>query len=83
VEVMQENGVQYVTDQIPYINDIKDEEPDNIKSNHLQLYSIIFQLINMIEINGTVQNRRQGEGVSLDKVNGLWARNFKLLKKPA
>ena len=80
-EVMQENGEQDMADQIPYINDIKDEELDNIKSNHLQLYSIIFQLINMIEINGAVQNRRQVEGDSLDKVNGLWARNFKLLEK--
>ncbi|MDR9401791.1 MAG: phosphoenolpyruvate carboxylase, partial [Psychroflexus sp.] len=80
-EVMIENGESDIATQIPYINNIKDEALDDIKSNHLQLYSIIFQLINMVEINGAVQNRRQVEGDALDHVNGLWAKNFKLLEK--
>ena len=80
-EVMQENGERDMANQIPYINAINKDDLDLIKSNHLQLYSMIFQLINMIEINGAVQNRRQVEGDSLDQVNGLWAKNFKLLEK--
>ena len=81
-EVMKENGEDEIADQIPYINTINGDDLNIIKSNHLQLYSIIFQLINMIEINGAVQNRRQVEGDSLDKVNGLWAKISSNWKKP-
>jgi phosphoenolpyruvate carboxylase len=48
----------------------------------LQLYSIAFQLLNLSEVNGAVQNRRQKrDKEGLQVVNGLWGRVLFDLKK--
>ena len=80
-EVLEENGEEEISKQIPWINDLDSSSFEDITEKHIQLYSLVFQLVNMAEINGAVQHRRQLENKDLSLVNGLWARNFKVLKE--
>ncbi len=75
---LESNGEQEIASDIPWITE---NEPSisEITPKHVQLYSMIFQLVNMVEINGAVQNRRKLEDESLASINGLWAQNFKEL----
>jgi len=79
--VLIENGESEMAQDIPWVNPIEKIELDHITPRHLQLYSLVFQLVNMTEINGAVQARRSAEHESLDSVNGLWARHITKLKK--
>ncbi|BDD01014.1 phosphoenolpyruvate carboxylase [Persicobacter psychrovividus] len=79
-EVLIENGESEIANQIPWINDVPPFNEKKFQNQHVQLYSIIFNLVNMVEVNGAVQNRRQIENESLAGVNGLWASNFEKLK---
>jgi phosphoenolpyruvate carboxylase len=78
-EVLIENGEIEIAEFIPWIKDQKDSIKE-ITPTQLQLYSLIFQLINLVEINGAVQNRRRKESLDLSGVNGLWASNIKELQ---
>lgn len=80
-EVLIENGELEMANNIPWINKLSDTEPSKFTSRHIQLYSMVFQLVNMVEVNGAVQNRRKKENSSLSDINGLWAYNFQRLKK--
>lgn len=75
-QVLEKNGEAEIAKKIPWITK-KDPVVDQITPELVQLYSLIFQLVNMVEINGAVQNRRKLEDKSLDSINGLWARNIK------
>ncbi|MFY0686321.1 MAG: phosphoenolpyruvate carboxylase [Cyclobacteriaceae bacterium] len=76
-EVLIENGESQIAQSIPWVNDLEGIE---VTPKVLQLYSLIFQLVNMTEINGAVQHRRETEESSITAVNGLWASNIKLLQ---
>lgn len=76
--VLEKNGEAQIASFIPWITDVE-PSVDVITPKHVQLYSLIFQLVNTVEINGAVQNRRKAEDESLDQVHGLWADNFKAL----
>ena len=73
--VLITNGETAIANDIPWISP-KDTPIENITPKHVQLYSLIFQLVNMVEINGAVQHRRVKEDKALDSINGLWANNF-------
>ena len=78
-EILIENGEEEVARSIPWIH----SGPAEISlpvSKLVQLYSLIFQLVNMVEINHAVQQRRAMEDTDLTRVNGLWAQNIKELK---
>jgi Phosphoenolpyruvate carboxylase len=77
-DVLVKNGEASIAGAIPWINE---GEPaiEEITPKHIQLYSMIFHLVNMVEINAAVQARRSKEDVSLDSVNGLWGINLKEL----
>ncbi|MGB5436531.1 MAG: phosphoenolpyruvate carboxylase [Maribacter sp.] len=78
-EVLRENHEDKIAKAIPWINtDTHQEIAINPKT--LQLYSLVFQLVNMVEINNAVQNRRALEDIDLAGVNGLWASNLKNIK---
>ncbi len=79
-ETLQENNEIELAESIPWISDTK-EEFSNFTRKQFHMYSICFQLLNQVEINGAVQNRRQKENEDLISVNGLWARNIAHLKK--
>jgi len=77
--ILEKNGEAEIAAAIPWISD---NEPTvgAITPKHIQLYSMIFHLVNMVEINAAVQARRAKEDVSLDSVNGLWGINIKELR---
>ena len=77
-EVLEENGDLDIAKQIPWIS-IENKKEQLFSGEHLQLYSLVFQLINVVEINGAVQNRRRQESKDLSAVNGLWTSNIKEL----
>ncbi len=81
-EVLEENNEQNLSKLIPWINDYR--SPQNQVNDHkfLHLYSLSFQLLNLVEVNGAVQNRRnQEEESGLASINGTWAYSFEMLKK--
>ncbi len=80
-EVLVENKDTEAAAQIPWINDAEKSDPAKFTDKHIQLYSLVFQLMNMVEINGEVQSRRKKEDEGLStSVNGLWAENLLNLK---
>ncbi|HHP7241531.1 MAG TPA: phosphoenolpyruvate carboxylase [Cyclobacteriaceae bacterium] len=79
-EVLDENGEEEIAKSIPWINDLPAFDPNQFTDKQIQLYSIIFQIINLVETNGAVQQRRKKEDESLTSINGLWARSFQKLK---
>ncbi len=80
-EVMLESGEEELASEIPWINPVKDFQNIPFTHKHLQLYSTCFQLLNIVEVNGAVQNRRLIEDQeSPADINGLWPYNLQLLK---
>ncbi|HET6559747.1 MAG TPA: phosphoenolpyruvate carboxylase [Prolixibacteraceae bacterium] len=81
-EVMIESQEDELATQIPWINPVKDFHYCSFTGKQLHLYSICFQLLNIVEVNGAVQNRRLVEDQkSPADINGLWSYNLDLLKK--
>lgn len=81
-EVLEQNGEKDIADQIPWINENKPFNADLFTEKHIQLYSLVFQLLNMVEVNGAVQKRRQSEDTgSQDGTNGLWVDILQRLNK--
>lgn len=80
-EVLIESGEKELANDIPWISPNADFSKKRFTEKHLQLYSTCFQLLNIVEVNGAVQNRRKKEDQqSLASINGLWAYNLHLLK---
>lgn len=79
-EVLEESDEPQLAAAIPWINPIEEVAVGHFSAKQLQLYSICFQLLNIVEVNGAVQNRRLIEDrQSLADINGLWSYNLKLL----
>ena len=80
-EVLQDLNENLLSDLIPWIHPdaysiekIKAVDDEKL----LHLYSICFQLLNIVEVNGAVQNRRLKEEKSgIDSINGLWPKELK------
>ena len=80
-EVLIESGETELAGDIPWITTNRAFHPRDFTEKHLQLYSTCFQLLNIAEVNGAVQNRRKREDTySLSGINGLWSQNLHLLK---
>jgi phosphoenolpyruvate carboxylase len=81
-EVLIESGETELAGDIPWINAFRDFQIRNFTGKHLQLYSTCFQLLNIAEVNGAVQNRRKREDTHfLSGINGLWSQNLHMLKE--
>ncbi|NJK95943.1 MAG: phosphoenolpyruvate carboxylase [Bacteroidales bacterium] len=78
-EVLNELGEKELSGSIPWLNESTDL-PNEKMFRQLHVYSISYQLLNIVEVNGAVQNRRKVEATGLSKVNGLWANNLEKLK---
>jgi phosphoenolpyruvate carboxylase len=79
-EVLSDNGEMEISNDIPFINKFPFENGVQMSGKHIQLYSLVFQLLNMVEVNGAVQNLRKVENEEdLHDVNGLFAKNLKTL----
>lgn len=80
-EVLIENGEAELAAQIPWITEKELKFDSAILREQLHLHSISFQLLNLCEVNGAVQNRRRKqENEGLGSVNGLWASVMEDLK---
>ncbi|MFQ3575743.1 MAG: phosphoenolpyruvate carboxylase [Cytophagales bacterium] len=80
-EVLIECGENNLAESVPWIHPPKDSNiVNNFTEKHVQLYSIAFHLLNMVEENGAVQNRRRIESERPWSVNGMFASNIKMLK---
>ena len=81
-EVLIESGEDELAAEIPWINPMNDFQINSFSGKQLQLYSVCFQLLNIVEVNGAVQNRRLIEDQkSMAEINGLWSYNLHLLHK--
>jgi len=80
-EVLIENHEKELANAIPWINDIENDD-NKLTEKHLHLYSLCFHLLNTVEVNGAVQNRRHSEETnSISSVNGLWGNALNELKE--
>jgi phosphoenolpyruvate carboxylase len=81
-EVLIESGEAGLANDIPWISTNTNFQQTSFTEKHLQLYSTCFQLLNIVEVNGAVQNRRKTEDQkSMSDINGLWSYNLESLKK--
>lgn len=81
-EVLIENGEEELAKNIPWICDECQYNNLNFSQKHFHMFSICFQLLNLTETNGAVQNRRKTEEEnSLKAINGLWSNSLSILKK--
>ncbi len=81
-EVLEENGENDLARQIPWLSGTSPDLGTGNPRKILHLYSICFQLLNLSEVNGAVQNRRRKrEEEGLSSVNGLWASVLRELKQ--
>ena len=81
-ETLIENGEESIATAIPWINTNHEIDLETFNNRDIQLYSLVFQLLNIVEVNGAVQNRRKQEDLnSMASVNGLWAKNLQDLTK--
>ncbi|UXP31476.1 phosphoenolpyruvate carboxylase [Reichenbachiella agarivorans] len=76
-DILEQNGEAEIAKDIPFLNDFPFKSGEEMSSKHIQLYSLVFQLVNMVEVNGAVQNRRRVENeLDYHAVNGLFASNI-------
>lgn len=81
-EILAENAEEELATFVPWVNEKHSFEPEEFTAKHIQLYSMVFQLLNIVEVNGAVQHRREVEDKQgMEEVNGLWAHNLKKLKE--
>lgn len=78
-EVLLEQNECELAQSIPWIND-STELKSTYGTKQLQINSICYQLLNIVEVNAAVQNRRKIESEGKDVVNGLWINNLQILK---
>lgn len=80
-EVLEENNEHELTRAMPWICESCDIDKVEFTTKHFHLFSVAFQLLNLVETNGAVQNRRKVEDDnSLAAINGLWANSFEILR---
>jgi phosphoenolpyruvate carboxylase len=81
LEVLRENNEEQLVPYIPWINDYSEFNESLPLKKILHLQALCFQLLNLVEVNGAVQNRRKTEDIEgLKSINGLWASNLEFLK---
>jgi len=81
-EVLEENGESDLVSCIPWISEEKPGTEEQYPDKLFHLYSVCFQLLNIVEVNGAMQTRRKRETESTPgSINGLWANCFKVLKE--
>ena len=79
-DVLIENGETDIAECIPLIQENHNKEA-LLNDKGVQLYSILFQLVHIVEVNGAVQQRRKEENIDLSRVHGLWAYQINKIKQ--
>jgi phosphoenolpyruvate carboxylase len=80
-EVLMENHEPELSNSIPWISNSDINNESSFTQKHFQMFSVCFQLVNLVETNGAVQNRRKTEEKeAMTAINGLWGNSIALLK---
>ncbi|WP_321491440.1 phosphoenolpyruvate carboxylase [uncultured Desulfobacter sp.] len=79
-EVLEENHQHKLVGLLPWLNFAVPSDSDLTSNEYIHMMSMCFQLLNLVEVNGAVQSRRQKEDEDMAQVNGLWANQFQYLK---
>ncbi len=81
-EVLAENNERELSSLVPWISEKEPVFDNKNEEKLLHLFSISFQLLNLAEVNGAVQNRRaKQENTGLKSVSGMWGNVFNELKE--
>ena len=81
-DVLKENNEFELAKMVPWICNDCNFESFSFSQKHFHLFSVAFQLLNLAETNGAVQNRRKREEEhSLTSINGLWSSTLEILKE--
>jgi phosphoenolpyruvate carboxylase len=72
-EVLEESGEEELAGIVPWISQSVAKNNMQLSDKHLKLWSVCFQMLNISEVNGAMQNRRNKEDhTSKISINGLW-----------
>jgi phosphoenolpyruvate carboxylase len=79
-EVLSELGESELAAHLPWIAPAGTPPPSHLSDRYVQVISIAFQLLNMVEENSAAQGRRRRETTeNIIKEPGMWGQNFKQL----
>ena len=78
-QALEENGESDIAIQIPFVGEVKEYRGETFHNRHIQLFSIVAHLLNMVEVKVAVEQRRSQEEPDMTAVEGLFARTLKLL----
>lgn len=80
-KALEENGEHDTAIQIPFVGEVKEHRGETFENKHIQLFSIVAHLLNMVEVKAAVEERRDKEAPDMREVEGLFAQNISLLLK--
>lgn len=76
---LEENGESDTALQLPLVGEVKDYRGETFEDKHIQLFSIVAHLLNMVEVKVAVEERRLQENPDMRNVEGLFAKNVQIL----
>jgi phosphoenolpyruvate carboxylase len=76
---LEENGEHDTAIQIPFVGEVQEYRGETFENKHIQLFSIVAHLLNMVEVKAAVDERRTRESPDMRQVEGLFARNLQTL----
>ncbi len=80
---LEENGERDTAMQLPLVGEVSDYRGETFEDKHIQLFSIVAHLLNMVEVKAAVEERRQKENPDMRNVEGLFAKNIQILLEKA
>lgn len=76
---LEENGESDVAIRIPFAGEVTEYRGETFENRHIQLFSIVAHLLNMVEVKVKVDARRELEAPDMRNVEGLFASQIKHL----
>jgi len=76
---LEENGESDTAMLLPFVGEVSDYRGETFEDKHIQLFSIVAHLLNMVEVKAAVEERRQKENPDMRNVEGLFAKNIQTL----
>jgi phosphoenolpyruvate carboxylase len=76
---LNENGEHDTAILIPFVGEVDNYRGETFDNKDIQLFSIVAHLLNMVEVKGQVDERRNKEMPDMRKVEGLFANTVQSL----
>jgi len=76
---LEENGEIDTAIQIPFVGEVESYRGETFENKHIQLFSLVAHLLNMVEVKIAVEGRRKKESPDMREVDGLFAGNIQHL----